>query len=80
MLFEFLHSKIHRATITDSNLNYVGSITIDEDFLEVIFTPFRKGIKGEFGLGLSIVKKSLQLLDYDISVTNVKNGVNFIIK
>ena len=34
MLFEFLHSKIHRATITDSNLNYVGSITIDEDFLD----------------------------------------------
>ena len=33
MLREFLHSKIHRATITDSNLNYVGSITIDEDFL-----------------------------------------------
>ena len=34
MLFEFLHSKIHRATVTDSNLNYVGSITIDEEFLE----------------------------------------------
>ena len=34
MLFDFLHSKIHRATITDSNLEYVGSITIDEDFLE----------------------------------------------
>ena len=34
MLFEFLHSKIHRATITDSDLNYVGSITIDEEFLE----------------------------------------------
>ena len=34
MLFEFLHSKIHRATITDSNLNYVGSITVDEEFLE----------------------------------------------
>ena len=34
MLFEILHSKIHRATITDSNLEYVGSITIDEDFLE----------------------------------------------
>ena len=34
MLREFLHSKIHRATITDSNLNYVGSITIDEEFLE----------------------------------------------
>ncbi|MCQ2739604.1 MAG: aspartate 1-decarboxylase [bacterium] len=34
MLFEFLYSKIHRATVTDSNLNYVGSITIDEEFLE----------------------------------------------
>jgi aspartate 1-decarboxylase len=34
MLLEFLNSKIHRATITDSNLNYVGSITIDEDILD----------------------------------------------
>ncbi len=33
MLLEFLHSKIHRATVTDSNLNYVGSITIDEDII-----------------------------------------------
>jgi aspartate 1-decarboxylase len=29
-----LKSKIHRATITDSDLNYVGSITIDPDLLE----------------------------------------------
>ena len=34
MLREFLNSKIHRATATDANLNYVGSITIDEEFLE----------------------------------------------
>ena len=34
MLLEFLNSKIHRATVTDSNLNYVGSITIDEDILK----------------------------------------------
>jgi aspartate 1-decarboxylase len=27
-------AKIHRATITDANLNYVGSITIDEALLE----------------------------------------------
>lgn len=31
---EFLNSKIHRATVTDANLNYVGSITVDEEFLE----------------------------------------------
>ena len=34
MLREFLNSKIHGATVTDANLNYVGSITIDEEFLE----------------------------------------------
>ena len=53
---------------------------IDENILNNIFTPYEKGLNGMFGLGLSIVKKSLRLLDYDISVTNVKNGVNFIIK
>jgi len=34
MTFDMLYSKIHRATVTDANLNYVGSITIDEDLLK----------------------------------------------
>lgn len=34
MQIEVLKSKIHRATITEANLNYVGSITIDEDLIE----------------------------------------------
>lgn len=34
MLLEFLYSKIHRATVTDSDLNYVGSITIDESLIK----------------------------------------------
>lgn len=34
MLLEFLYAKIHRATVTDANLNYVGSITIDANILE----------------------------------------------
>ena len=29
-----LRSKIHKATVTQSDLNYVGSITIDEDLIE----------------------------------------------
>ena len=52
---------------------------IDDDFIERIFIPFRKGIKGEFGLGLSIVKKTLNLIDYDITIKNHKKGVSFII-
>ena len=34
MLREVLHSKIHRATVTAALPNYIGSITIDEDFLD----------------------------------------------
>ena len=34
MQIEMLFSKIHRATVTDANLNYVGSITIDEELIE----------------------------------------------
>ncbi|OKI00948.1 aspartate 1-decarboxylase [Streptomyces sp. CB02923] len=34
MLRTFMHAKIHRATVTDSNLNYVGSITISPELLE----------------------------------------------
>ena len=30
MFIEILSSKIHRATVTDADVNYVGSITIDE--------------------------------------------------
>ncbi len=33
MLMEFLYAKIHRATVTDANLEYVGSITIDKALL-----------------------------------------------
>jgi aspartate 1-decarboxylase len=34
MQIELFKSKIHRAVITEANLNYVGSITIDEDLME----------------------------------------------
>ena len=53
---------------------------IDPKILDNVFTPYKKGINGMFGFGLSIVKKTLQVLKYDISVSNVKDGVNFTIK
>ena len=34
MILEMLKSKIHRATVTQAELNYVGSITIDESLME----------------------------------------------
>lgn len=59
---------------------YNDGTNIEENILNDIFTPYEKGIKGVFGLGLSIVKKTLQFLKYDITIENVKNGVKFIIK
>ena len=53
---------------------------IDENLVNDIFNSLKKGIKGQFGLGLSIVKKTLNLLNYDISIENSKKGVSFIIK
>ncbi len=59
---------------------YNDGENIDENILDDIFTPYKKGIKGEFGLGLSIVKKTVLLFGYRISVRNEKKGVSFIIK
>src|SRR5579872_7415271 len=34
MEIEILKSKVHRLTITEANLNYIGSLTLDEDLME----------------------------------------------
>jgi len=34
MFRTMMKSKLHRATVTEANLNYVGSITIDEDLMD----------------------------------------------
>ncbi len=36
MHIEVLKSKIHRAIVTEANINYIGSITIDEDLMDAV--------------------------------------------
>ncbi|MEI5907220.1 aspartate 1-decarboxylase [Bacillus spongiae] len=36
MFKTMMNGKIHRATVTEANLNYVGSITIDQDILDAV--------------------------------------------
>ncbi|WEG11335.1 aspartate 1-decarboxylase [Pullulanibacillus sp. KACC 23026] len=36
MLRTFMTGKLHKATVTEANLNYVGSITIDEDLMDAV--------------------------------------------
>ncbi len=43
MLISICKSKIHRATITDCDLNYVGSITIDSELMKLAdIVPYEK--------------------------------------
>ncbi len=43
MQIEFLKCKIHRATVTDANLNYEGSITLDRALMDAAgILPFEK--------------------------------------
>lgn len=53
---------------------------MEQDLLENLFKEFNKGHKGEFGLGLSIVKKILDIHNSTISARNEDEGVSFIIK
>ena len=36
MLIEMLKCKIHRASVTEANLDYVGSLTLDENLMEAV--------------------------------------------
>lgn len=70
-----------KITIRNNKITfYNDGPNVDENILNDLFTPYKKGIGGQFGLGLSIVKKTLALLGYEISVENERKGVNFIIK
>jgi len=43
LMRQVLRSKIHRAIVTEANVDYVGSITIDEDLLDAVgLWPFEK--------------------------------------
>lgn len=35
MLYTMMHGKIHRATVTEANLEYMGSVTIDNDLMQL---------------------------------------------
>lgn len=52
---------------------------IDPQFLNSIFKPYEKGSKGQFGLGMSIVKKTVDFFGYNLDVVNEEIGVSFII-
>ena len=68
-------------TLNDGVLTfYNDGDPIDEKFLNAAFKAYEMGSKGQFGLGMSIVKKTLDFFNYEISVENKNPGVMFTIK
>ncbi|AUD62075.1 hypothetical protein BK010_00090 [Tenericutes bacterium MO-XQ] len=53
---------------------------ISDKFIEQLFKPYEKGSKGQFGLGMSIVQKTCEHFNLQLSVRNVNPGVEFIIE
>lgn len=62
----------------DTLIIYNDGDPIDEDKKEDLFNPYVKGVKGQFGLGLSIVSKIATMYGYDIHAENKDVGVAFI--
>lgn len=53
---------------------------IDETFIKNNFKPYEKGHHGQFGLGMSIVQKTVIFFNYSLKVVNDPIGVSFIIE
>ena len=52
---------------------------IEEKFIDKAFKPYEKGSKGQFGLGMSIVQKTVDFFKMNLHVVNEEVGVSFII-
>jgi len=76
----YAESKIKITVHNHKIIFYNDGPNIDQTILNDIFSPYKKGMKGQFGLGLSIVKKTVSLLGYEVSVKNEKTGISFVIK
>jgi two-component system sensor histidine kinase CssS len=68
-----------KITVKDGNMTiFNDGEHIDSHQIQDLFDPYVTGVKGQFGLGLSIVKKTCQMYNYNVKAVNEENGVSFI--
>lgn len=53
---------------------------ISDEFLTGTFKPYEKGHKGQFGLGMVIVQRTVTSFGLKLSITNKVDGVEFVIE
>lgn len=75
----YAKSKIKVVLKKDRLRIYNDGEHIDEQFIKHSFKPYEKGSKGEFGLGMSIVQKTVDFFGMRLIVKNETIGVSFII-
>ena len=67
-----------RISLTEEGLYvYNDGELMDQDRIEKLFKPYEKGNKGNFGLGLSIVKRVTETYGYHVAGENMNDGVIF---
>ena len=72
---------IIKVTLKDNYIEiYNDGESIDEQHISYLFKPYMKGTKGQFGLGLSIVYKIVNMYGFNVLAYNKDEGVSFIIK
>ena len=74
-------NEVIKITLKDGELSiYNDGKHLDEQFINQGFKPYEKGSEGKFGLGMSIVCRTLDLFKMKLEAKNLKKGVVFIIK
>lgn len=72
--------QIIKVTLKEDYLEiYNDGDPIEKDDPQLLFQPYETGTKGQFGLGLSIVYKTVTTYGYQVKAVNQEKGVSFII-
>lgn len=73
--------KVIKITLKDGVLTiFNDGKPIDDQFINQGFKPYEKGSEGKFGLGMSIVSRTLDIFEMRLIVENINDGVLFTIK
>lgn len=78
--YRYVKSKIIITLKKDYLEIYNDGEALEEENIDQLFKAYQKGTKGQFGLGLAIVDKTVTLYGYTVEAMNLKDGVSFIIR